>query len=100
MLKQGPIVIVATMLMLLTAAPAHADEPKPCEQACSATPDEDSDAGWIIIGIGGSVAAANIAAGATMMGSNSSSEQRLGVASLVGGATGLAVSLIVGLIVM
>lgn len=79
--------------------------PMPCAAACptseSAIDHDDHSTGWLIIGIGGSVAATSLALGISMYAqAGSNAESRLGSASIAGGVTGLALSLIVGLIAM
>jgi hypothetical protein len=78
----------------------------PCSTACPTAPssidDRDhSDTGWLIIGIGGSVAASSLALGASLMAqADTNAESRVGSATLAAGITGIAVSLLVGLIAM
>jgi hypothetical protein len=86
-----------------TAAHAPlAEEPARAPSAMtSADKDDDNMAGWAVIGIGGSMAATNIALGASLLvqGENNA-ELRLGSATLIAGVTGFATSLLVGLLMM
>lgn len=61
----------------------------------------DSDAGWIIIGVGLPIGAATAVTGAALLAQDSTNaEIRLGTASLIAGLTGMGLSLVLGLIAM
>jgi hypothetical protein len=78
-----------------------ASEPGPAAATAAAPEASSSAAGWTVIGIGGSIAAANIALGASLLvQGESDTEQVLGSATLTAGLTGLGVSLLVGLLMM
>jgi len=88
-----------------TVAMASAPPAAECSNTCPTSPspiDQDDDStGWLIIGIGGSVAATTLALGISMAAqAGTNAESRLGSASIAGGITGVALSLLVGLIAM
>lgn len=88
---------IAPTASTLPAAPCS----NPCPTSASAIDDDDHSTGWLIIGIGGSVAATTLALGISMSAqAGTNAESRLGSASIAGGITGVAVSLLVGLIAM
>jgi hypothetical protein len=79
--------IVSLGLVLVVPTVARAEDSNTSQRA----------AGWAVLGIGGSIGLGSVATGIVMINQDSSSNQQVGAATLVGGAVTAVVGLAVGL---
>jgi hypothetical protein len=97
----NPPPIVPSAEAVASATPASMPCASACPTSASSIDRSDHSTGWLILGIGGSIGASSVALGASLMvQAQSYEETRLGSATLAAGITGVAISLLVGLIAM